>query len=206
MMSFERLCVCLFRHLTILPRIYGASCYLLSHVSDPMQLDREIVGKFIDASVNNHAEAKRLLNAHPQLRIATWLGDESVLNFLAIENFPEAVRFCVQNGFDPNEADGKFGTTPLHYACKLNYPDVAMVLLQHGANPDAKSEVDDNPIHCCVRNGNAELLDVLISHGADPRYVTDLGETVFDNWPNDADKQSALGRVLDQHKVTRIVR
>jgi len=153
--------------------------------------------------VKDQALARRLLNANPDLRSATWLGDERILIFLAIENFPEGIRFCVQNGFDPNQTDGKFNTTALHYACKLNYSDVAAILLEHGADPNAKSEIDDNPIHCCVQNGNAEILDLLISHGADARYTTDLGETAFDNWPSDADKQSALAKVFEKHNITR---
>ena len=169
-----------------------------------MQIEREIIGRFIDASVNDHAEAKRLLNANPDLREATWLGDECILNFLAIENFAEGVRFCLQNGFDPNQTSSEFGTTPLHYACKLNYPDVAIELLNNGANPNAQSEIDDNPIHCCIQNGNAEMLDMLMSRGADARYTTDIGETVFDNWPNDVDKQSAIATVLAKHNIHRM--
>ena len=95
-----------------------------------MSLERKVIGQFIDAAVNNHAEAKRLLNAYPNLRDATWLGDEPVLNFLTIEYFFEGVQFCLKNGFDPNQTDGEFETTPLHYACKLNYSDIAWVLLQ----------------------------------------------------------------------------
>lgn len=178
----------------------------LSRLRYLLEIDRDIVGKFIDASVSDHAEAKRLLNAYPNLRDATWLGEERILNFLAIEKFPSGIRFCVQNGFDPDQTDGGFGTTPLHYACKLNYPDVALIQLQHGANPNVHSEIDETPIYCCIQNGNAEMLDLLISHGADPRYTTDLGETVFDNWPNDADKQSALAEVLEKHGVKRDVR
>jgi len=166
-----------------------------------VQIQREIIGQFIDATVNDRGEAKRLLNANPGLLNAKWLGDERILSFLAIENFAEGVLFCLQNGFDPNQTDSEFGTTPLHYACKLNYPDVALVLLQHGANPNAESEIDENPIHCCIQNGNAEMLDLLMSNGADARYTTDLGETVFDNWPNDAAKQSALAAVLEKHNI-----
>lgn len=73
-----------------------------------LNLDRETVGKFIDACVQNRVEAKRLLNLHPELRNATWLGDEHLLNFLAIENFTDGVRFCLENGFDANEPDGEF--------------------------------------------------------------------------------------------------
>lgn len=168
-----------------------------------MNLNRETVGKFIDACVQNHAEAKRLLNRHPELRKATWLGTERLLNFLAIENFTDGLRFCLENGFDANEPDGEFGGTPLHYACKLNYLEAAKVLLEHGANPNAVSSIDDMPIHCCVGDGNAEMIDLLICYGADPHYTTELGETVFDNWPNKPEKQSRLQAVLQKHGVTK---
>ena len=191
-------------------RFYSLVCLLrlglsrsLSRLRITLQIDRETIGQFIDASVKDHAEANRLLSANPELRNATWLGDELILNFLAIENFVDGVRFCLQNEFDPNQTNCEFGTTALHYACKLNYPDVAFELLQNGADPNAKSEIDDNPIHCCIQNGNVNILDLLISHGANARYTTDLGETVFDNWPNDASKQSALAAILAKHDIQR---
>jgi len=168
-----------------------------------LDIERETVGKFIDACVNNHVEAKRLLNQHPKLRDANWLGDEHLLNFLAIENFPVGLRFCLENGFDANQPDGEFGDTPLHFACKLNYLDSAKVLLQFGANPNAVSTIDDTPIHCCIADANAEMIDLLITMGADPHYTTELGETVFDNWPNNASKQARLAAVLRKHNVTR---
>lgn len=175
-------------------------------VNDHMHIEREVVGRFIDASVDDHAEAKRLLDAHPQLRDATWLGDERLLSFLVIENGVEGVRFCLENGFDPNHRDRHFGTTPLHKACQLNYFDVAQELLKHGADPDAHSDVVDTPIHCCIQNGNYKLLDLLLANGADPNYMTDLGETIFDNWPNDAEKQAQLASVLRKHNIERSVR
>ena len=168
-----------------------------------MQIENEIIGQFIDASVDDHVEAKRLLNANPGLRNATWFGDDLVLNFLTIENFVDGVRFCLQNGFDPNQTNCNLGMTALHYACKLNYFDVATELLQNGADPNAESIVDATPIQCCIKSGNATMLDLLISSGANARHTTEFGETVFDNWPNDADKQSALAAILAKHNIHR---
>ena len=173
------------------------------HVMRPKPFGAAIVGKFIDACVQNHAEAKRLLDLYPGLRKATWLGDEHLLNFLAIENFTNGVRFCLENGFDANEADGEFGGTPLHYACKLNYLETARVLLEYGANPNAISAIDDTPLHCCITDGSDEMIDLLITSGADPYYTTELGETIFDNWPNNSEKQSRLAAVLQKHNVTQ---
>jgi ankyrin repeat protein len=168
-----------------------------------LQVAHEIIGKFIDASVNDHIEARRLLNANPELRNANWMGGEHLMNFLAIENQISGVKFCLENGFDANQSGGEFGTTPLHFACKLNYLEVAELLLKFGADPNAVSGIDDTPIHCCIRAGNANMIDLLITNGADPYYETELGETVFDNWPNDAEKQSRLMDVLCKHNVNR---
>lgn len=162
---------------------------------------REIVARFIDAAVDDHDEAQRLLDANPDLRQATWLGDETVLTFLVVENFLRGVRFCLDHGFDPNQGDGESGTSSLHYACRLNYPEVAECLLAHGADPNAVSEIDDTPIHCAIQTGNAHLVDMLISYGADPNYTTDLGETVFDNWPPWAEE--ALSGVIAKHQIKR---
>ena len=169
-----------------------------------MEIERETVGKFIDACVDNHAEAKRLLSQHPGLLNANWLGDEHLLNFLVIESFTDGVAFCLENGFDANQPDGEFGDTPLHYACMLNCIDVARALLQFGADPNAVSAINDTPIHCCIAKANAEMIDLLITNGADPHYTTELGETVFDNWPNSADKQARIAAVLRKHNVTQV--
>ena len=167
-----------------------------------MQLERETIGKFIDASVNDHAEAERLLNAHPELRQANWMGDENLFVFLVIEDFSVGVSFCLEHGFDVNQVDGEMGTTPLHYACKLDYLGVAKVLLEAGANPNSVCKIYDTPIHCAVQMGNAELVGMLIEHGGDPKYTTDLGETIFDNWPPWAENE--LAKMISKHNVTRM--
>ncbi len=91
----------------------------------------------------------------------------------------------------------------LHYACKLNYLETARVLLEYGANPNAISAIDDTPLHCCITDGSDEMIDLLITSGADPYYTTELGETIFDNWPNNSEKQSRLAAVLQKHNVTQ---
>jgi len=166
-------------------------------------IERETIGNFIDACVNDQPEAKRLINANPGLRTASWLGDEPIIMFLAIENFADAVKFCARNGFDVNGIPNEFDETPLHNACKLNYPDVVSILCELGADPNAVSKIDDTPLHCCISNANPAIIDTLISHGADPNYLTEIGETIFDNWPNCADKQAVLAETLARHGITR---
>ena len=129
------------------------------------------------------------------------MGDEHLLNFLVIENFADGVAFCLQHGFDPNQVDDEMGTTLLHYACILNYLDVAKVLVNAGANPNSVCQIVDTPIHCAIQNGNADLVDILIQNGGDPTYITKLGETIFDNWPPWAENELSI--VIRKHDVKR---
>ena len=175
----------------------------LSSSEDVLVIERKIIGDFINASVNDQSEAKRLLNANPSLHTATWLGDEPIVMFLAIENFANAIKFCVENGFDVNGGENEFNDTPLHNACKLNYPDAVRVLCELGADTNATSIIDATPLHCCIDHANSDIIDTLIIFGADPCYVTDLGYTIFDNWPNCATKQASLRNTLYRHGVKK---
>lgn len=168
-----------------------------------MRLSRDIVGRFIAASVTDHLEAARRLRQHPGLRQANWLGDEHLFNFLVIENHCDGVRFCLQNGFDANQSDGDFGDSPLHYACMLDYLELVILLLEFGDDCNGVSCVNETPLYCCVRNGNSAIADLLLSHGADPNYTTELGETVFDNWPDDSVMQAGLSTILKKHHVQK---
>ena len=48
-----------------------------------MQLEHETIGKFIDASVDDHAEAKRLLDAHPRCVAKFRMGiDDQYISYL----------------------------------------------------------------------------------------------------------------------------
>ncbi|TWT78268.1 Ankyrin repeats (3 copies) [Posidoniimonas polymericola] len=166
-----------------------------------MTLPREIVGQFIDATVNDHAAAERLLAKYPGLRTATWLGDECVLNFLVIERFLAGIEFCLKHGFDANFRDDDCGTTPLHYACVLNYPEIAEALLDAGADVSAACGALGAPLATAVQSGNAALVDLLLTHGADPNYESVFGESVFDAWPVGAETE--LATVLEKHQVRR---
>jgi len=161
-------------------------------------IDREIIGRFIDASVNDQQEAKRLLDENPALRSAKWLGDEHLLNFLVIENFPDGVRFCLENGFDPEQSDGEFGDTPLINASACGYGEVAKILLKHGANPNVVSQTMDTPIDCCFRGGHADLLDLLFTHGAELSGAIEFDLSTVRDWPED---RSAIAVVLRKHNV-----
>lgn len=161
-------------------------------------MDKTLVGTFIDAAVNDHETALRLLNDHPTLRQARWIHGETVLHFLAVEGYAGAVQFLAGLGFGVNLIN-EFGDAPLVDVATLGNDGIAEVLLKHGADPNAASSTRDNVLHCAVRSGNARLVELLLAAGARLDYVTDIGESVFDALPDDPGQRKAVLAVLKRH-------
>lgn len=69
------------------------------------------------------------------------------------------------------------GYTPLHRACYNNHVDVAKILLQYGANVNAKTEYLWTPLHSAVKWSNAECAALLLQHGADVNALTEGQQT-----------------------------
>ncbi len=159
---------------------------------------REVVGAFLDAAVEDQPAALALLREHPELREARWMHQETLVHFLAVEGYTEAVRFLGLNGFDGN-APNKFGGSPLIDVATLGDDRMAEALLALGADPNATSVTQDNVLHCAIRSGNARLVDLLLTAGSRADYVTDLGETVLDALPEDPEQRAAVVDILDKH-------
>jgi ankyrin repeat protein len=159
-----------------------------------MTVPHDIVGQFVDAAVDNHALADDLLRRYPDLKSARWVGD-SILRFLAIENFPLGVQFLAARGWPINETDD-LGATPLHDAIRAHATDAALALIELGANPNAYSETYDNPLHCAIAAGDATIVRALINFGANPNYTTCLGESPYDVLPGVRDSTNEIMKIL----------
>jgi ankyrin repeat protein len=165
-------------------------------------LSHELIGEFIDAVVDDPPRADAMLVEHPELLNARWIHDETVLHFLAIEGFAEAVRFLAARGADVN-AVNEFGDTALVEIAGLGLTEIAEILLSHGANPDARSDVRDNPLHAAARAGHTEVVRRLLRAGANPRYRTDLEETIFDAVnESPSEEREKLLAVLSEYEVS----
>jgi ankyrin repeat protein len=54
------------------------------------------------------------------------------------------------------------------------------VLLDNGADPNARQEGGFAPIHAAAQNGNDELYELLVARGADQEAAADDGRTAAD--------------------------
>ena len=70
------------------------------------------------------------------------------------------------------------GFTALHYACFFGTPEAVAVLLDAGADPDARAESPAvRPLHSAAAVGNTEAIRLLLQAGADPNTRQDGGLT-----------------------------
>lgn len=103
------------------------------------------------------------------------------------ENHPEVVRLLLEQGGNPNGADG-MGWRPLHHALLAGSQalDVIRVLLERGAEIDAVDSLQRTALHRAAIFGHADAAQLLLAEGANP--------TLRDKWGNTpADRAAQAG-------------
>ena len=68
---------------------------------------------------------------------------------------------------------------PLHSAATARSLPLVRLLLEHGADPNARQHGGWTPIHSAAQNGSLDIVELLIKHGADPTLKNDLGVTAL---------------------------
>lgn len=129
--------------------------------------DRELVGRFIDAVVDDPSTAETLLASHPELRDARWLHEETPLHFLAVEGFLDGVRWLAAHGFDVNTPN-RFGETALVDVASMGKVEMVRLLLDSGADPNTSSQVHGTALLAAVNSTSLPTVQALVSAGAAP--------------------------------------
>jgi uncharacterized protein len=119
----------------------------------------------------------------------------------------ERVRELVEGDAELLRARSSDTFTPLHYAAFFGQPDVARVLVERGADPNAVADGFDRvtPLHSACAAGDREIAAVLLEHGADPNARESGGFTPLHAAAQNGDEELAkllLARGADPEAAT----
>lgn len=108
----------------------------------------------------------------------------SPLGLAAFFKRPDAVRALLDLGADVHLASRSGGFTPLHSAIADDgdaaVKDIVRMLLERGADPNARSGSGATPLHTAAFTGNVPVVRMLLTAGADPEIRDDAGKTPLD--------------------------
>jgi ankyrin repeat protein len=135
-----------------------------------------------DAAAAGRVETLRALLAHDAALANAYSADGyTALSLASFFGRDEAVRALLAAGSDVNAAArNKQKVTPLHGAVAGPKPEIAMLLLEAGADPNVLQEGDFTPLHEVAAKGNAAVAEALVRAGASVTVRSGLGKTPVD--------------------------
>jgi uncharacterized protein len=137
---------------------------------------------FEAAAIGDRERVDELLAADPESAAAVAPDGFGALHLVAFFSGDAAIaRALVAAGAPASQATANdMRVTPLNSAAAAGARDVAAVLLEAGADPDAAQAGGYTPLHSAGANGDTALVELLLAHGADPARTADDGRTPGD--------------------------
>jgi len=145
-----------------------AHCFDLSEFYFPaVQREyNELIESLIDAKVEPNDDAKALFGSTPLLS-AFMLGKKPLAHALVLL------------GSDVHATNNDDGRTALHYAVWYGWVEIVKLLIEAGADVNAKSNEGDTALHDTVLKNRVEIARMLIKAGADVNAKYNEGNTAL---------------------------
>jgi ankyrin repeat protein len=126
---------------------------------------------FEASALGRTERVRELVDADPSLANA-WADDGfQPLGLASFFGQPETARVLIERGADVNSASrNQMKVMPLHSAAAARDPqvryEIAELLLEAGADPNARQQDDYTPLMAADQHGDARLRELLVRHGA----------------------------------------
>jgi ankyrin repeat protein len=141
---------------------------------------------FEAAAVGQTPRVKELLETSSDLLDSYSLDGYTPLGLSAHFGNEETVKLLLDKGANVNarSKDGNLNNMALHAAIAGNYEQIVRILIQHGADLNAKCEgqwrLGYTPLHVAGYFGREAMIPMLLQHGAIPTVLNDTGESPYE--------------------------
>jgi ankyrin repeat protein len=136
---------------------------------------------FDACAIGDLETAKRLLDEKPELINEYSEDGYQPLNLAAYFGQSEIVDFLIRNYANVNAVSrNENRMAPIISAAARQHADIALMLLEAGADVNASENGGYTPLHIAAENGQVILVELFLEYGANPYAQMDDGRTPLD--------------------------
>lgn len=168
----------------------GTSAVLLAHYYGKPEVAAALLSHapqldvFEAATAGDAARVRELVDADRSLVDAVARDGYSPLGLAAFFKRTDVVKAPLERGAKPSVSSRDQGFAPLHSAVATDAgaatAEIVRLLLEAGADPNAKSHEGGTPLHSAAFTGDLEIAELLLAYGADPNATDPKGLTPLD--------------------------
>lgn len=129
--------------------------------------------------------------------------DEQALHLAAWRGHREAVAWLLDHGAAANRSGARW--SPLHYASFANRTEIARLLIERGADVNARAPNGSTVLMMAAREGHEGLANQMLAAGADPGAINERGESAL-TWAMRHEHFTIARMVSDQAEFAQAVR
>ena len=168
----------------------GTSAVLLAHYYGKADVAAALLSRTPTLDVFDAAtagDAKRvaaLVDTDRSLANAVARDGYSPLGLASFFKRCDVVKVLLERDAKPSVPSRDQGFTPLHSAVATDAgeatAEIVRLLLEAGADPNAKSHEGGTPLHSAAFTGDLEIAELLLAYGANPNTTGPKGQTALD--------------------------